>query len=485
MNPTIIIVIAVVVALLAIMGFLASRLRTVRPNTALIVVSLGGGVKTSTQDPSLGATRTSALSQSRAAIHTTGRVFVMPLLQDALEFDLSQRRADIQLRTTDSNFVQLNVIGNLQFKFADDNTGLLLAAQRFYDAPEEFVVDSIKQGVEGMLKNIVNSMSYVEINSDREGFQRRVLESVKSELADMGVVLDMLNIVNVEPSDSSYATNLSAAEVARAAREARITRANAEQKAAKIENSTAQQIAAQERDRKLAQAGYAKEMAQAEAEAEAAAERARAEQRVAVAEQQKKALAAEAAVKEQQLVIDVVRPAEAAASAQIKQAEGERQAAAQEADANLYTQTKKAEADAITQTKRAEADAEARRVTASAEAEAVQATGLAQAEVIRRKGEAEGAATLAKADALRQYGEAGLAYEVVTRLPEMMSANADAVRGITNYTVVGTDGASDATKQATRITAETLAQVKALTGIDLGELLAKITGTVEPPAKSK
>ena len=475
---------AAVIVVIAIFAFIASRLKTVKPNEAMMVVNLGKGAKSSKSKDTEGNKEETIFDENNSSIHTSGRVFVIPVIQDAFTLKLNQRRVDLKLdEATDKNFIKISVAGNLQFKFADDPKGLFKAAQRFYGMEDPEILQSIQQSVEGMLRSIVSGMTYSEINNDRQGFQTSVLTSAKAELAEQGILIDTLNIVRIETPGSDYSKNLAARELAEADKNARIAQAQASQLASAAEKESQRTIAEQERNLALKKAEYKAEVDRANAEAEAAGQIAQAEQKALIAAKAKESLAAEALVKEQQLDIDQKKPADAAAYAAAKEAEGRRLAAIQQADANVYTQNKNADAAAYAKQKQAEADAAAKIRVAEADAAAVKATGLANAEVISKTGEAEANATQLKADALAKYGEQGLVMELLSRLPEMMKANASAVAGIDNYTVISNDGASEASKQAIKIGNDTIAQIEALTGIKLSDILNSLVPKNEPDQK--
>src|SRR5690606_23014521 len=78
--------------------------------------------------------------------------------------------------------------------------------------------------------------------------------------------------------------------------------------------------------------------------------------------------------------------------------------------------------------------------------------------------------------ALKKYGEAALAQEIIGRLPEITRAVAEPLAAISNLTVVSTDGASAVTKTVGQVASEVPAVVKNLTGLDLTALLSGVAG---------
>ncbi|TFJ95208.1 DNA helicase [Platysternon megacephalum] len=328
-------------------------------------------------------------------------------------------------------------------------------------------------------------MTYNEINSDRQAFQHHVLESAKTELAEQGISVDVLNIRGILTPGSTYSEDLAMAELAAARRDADIAKARANQESEFAKIQAAEQIAQRQRDLSLKQAEYKGETDRADANALAASSLARAEQDAKVADLERAALTQRALVQQEQLDIDTKKPADAAAYATRIKAEGDREAAKSRAEAQAYERKAQAEAEAFQRRTQAEAEAFQRKVTAEAEAAAVLALAKSQAEaglvkgeaeasVTRQIGEAEAAATQAKAEALEKYGRDALVYELVTRLPDIMKANAEAVSSIKDYTVIGTQGASDAVVQASAIGAQTVGAIKSLTGVDLAGLAKSV-----------
>lgn len=81
---------------------------------------------------------------------------------------------------------------------------------------------------------------------------------------------------------------------------------------------------------------------------------------------------------------------------------------------------------------------------------------------------------LAKAEALKKYGEAALVQELIERLPEIVRAAAEPIASIQAMTVVSTEGASPVTKSVASVLGEGQGVVKQLTGVDINQLIAGI-----------
>jgi uncharacterized membrane protein YqiK len=141
----------------------------------------------------------------------------------------------------------------------------------------------------------------------------------------------------------------------------------------------------------------------------------------------------EAQRREQQLQVDVRKPADAKAYEKRTLAEGER-------DARISGAQAKAREVELA----AAAEATRVRATGEAEASAVQAKGLAAAEATRAKGLAKAEAIKARAAALAENQEAVVAQQLAENWPEIVKAGASAFGSVDNMVVLnGADGMAE------------------------------------------
>ena len=240
---------------------------------------------------------------------------------------------------------------------------------------------------------------------------------------------------------SGYIDNLSAPEAARVAKEARIAHAASDREATERE---------QEADALKVQATSHSQIKQAESHAEAQRAQNKAEQagplaaataKQEVVVQETKVAQLEAERTEQQLQVEVRKPADAEAYKTRTIAEGARDARISQAEA----QAREVELSATADAKRVklEAEAEATRTTqiGNAEASATKARGLAEGEAVKAKGLAEAEAIKARADALAQNQEAVIGQQIAEQLPQIVGEAAKAFGTIGNLTVLnGAEG---------------------------------------------
>jgi flotillin len=469
---------ALLIAFVALIALITKRIRRVPPNEALIIVGRGAGKNAA------------AAPDSGQRVVVGGRVFVWPVLQQGFPISLEQRQIGITVEGVDKNRIKLAIKASINFKVRGDEEGVRRAAQRFL-SQQATLNDVIKESLEGSLRAIIGDMTIEQIISDRKSLQDAVVASTKTDLAEQGLQVDLLNISDISTPGSDYLANLGRAEAARARQVAEVKEAEAQQVSEFAKIQAMEQIAARQRDLSLKQAGIKAETDRANAEADAAGQLARAQQDRLVAAQQREALAEQARVTEEQLDIDVRKPAEAAAYAAVQQANANRDATNAATEADAFKRTRIAEANKIAAVQDAEAAAEATVLAGNADrdrqlaqAKAIEALGHARAEAARAEGLAAAEATKAQAEALREQGAAVLAQQVIALMPEIVRAAAEPISGIDNLTVVSTDGASSLTKTVAQVLSEGQDVIKSLTGLDVGALVSGQAGSVPGAARS-
>lgn len=465
-SVTVLAVLALVVVVVLVFSFVASRIRRVPPNQALVIVGRGAGKK--------------AAADAGQRVVVGGRTFVWPVLQQGFPISLEQRQIGITVEGVDKNRIKIAIKASINFKVRGDEEGVRRAAQRFL-SQQTTLTEIIKESLEGSLRSIVGDMTIEQIISDRKGLSDRVVDSTKTDLAEQGLQVDLLNISDISTPGSDYLANLGRAEAARARQVAEVSEAEAQRISEFAVIEAAEQIAERQKALDLRKATIKAQTDRANAEAEAAGQLARAEQDKLVADLQRQALAEQARVTEEQLDISVRKPAEADAYAAVQRATAERDAANAATEADAYKRTTIAQANKTAAIQDAEAAAEAVRRAGEAErdrqvalAAGIKAEGLARAAATEAEGRAEAVAIDAKAEALKKYGQAAIAQEVISRLPEIVRAAAEPIAAIQGMTVISTDGASAITKNVASVLGEGQQVVRQLTGLELSELLKSV-----------
>lgn len=481
-NGTVVAVVIVVIAFVAIASFLASRLRTVPSNEVLIVVGKGLGARAAGPEISAGTSidvesARTGRDTSQDRIYFAGRVFVWPVLQKAFPMSLKQRQVELTVTGQDSNFINVSVIASLNFKMADSVADVRKSAQRFLTHTDAELKESIQNSLEGSLRSIIGSMAVQEMNSDRAKLQEMILTTAKAELAEQGIHVDILNIRDIKtPGEVNYLAELAKPEAARVEQMAKVAASEAKQASEQARLAQEENTANREKELALQVAANKAETDRAEAVANAAGEIAKAQQDVEVAKLEREALTQQALVEAERLDISEKKPADAAAYAARVKAEGERDAAKAKAEGDAFEKTTLAKADQEAAVFEATGKAESVKLEAKASAEAITLKGNAEAEALEAVGTAQAKASEATAAALNTYTANALVYELATRMPEIVRAAAEPMASIDNYTVISTDGASDTTKQVGKIVTEIPELLKSTLGIDLTALLSGFVG---------
>ncbi|HEY5486774.1 MAG TPA: flotillin domain-containing protein, partial [Candidatus Limnocylindrales bacterium] len=186
---------------------------------------------------------------------------------------------------------------------------------------------------------------------------------------------------------------------------------------------------------------------------------AEAQARQAVVEQETLVAQLQAQRTEQQLQVDVRKPADAEAYRQTTLAAASRDARIRLAEAAAQEVRLAAEAQAAAVKLQAEAQANATRVNGVAEGDAIKARGLAEAEAIKAKAQAEAAGILSRAEALGKNQEAVIAQQIAQSMPEIVRAAASSFEHVGTFTVL--NGAQGVTSAL----AEVIQQAGALAGV--------------------
>src|SRR3954453_10399647 len=331
-------------------------------------------------------------------------------------------------------------------------------------------------------------MTVEDMISDQDQFAQQVRDRCSQEMESFGLVIDSFQIQAIQ-SASNYIENLAVPHQAEVEQNARIARANAEREAVGQEQAAQAQIAESVRDTNIKKAGFQAEVDKATQDAAQQGPLAEAKAQQAVVEEQTHVAELQAQQKEQQLQVDVRKPADAEAykqttlataarDARISQAEAEAQETRLKAQAQA-TQTKlAAEAQAEAIKLQAAAQADATRLNGQAEADAIRAKGLAEAEAVKARMEAEASGIERRAAAMSQNQDAVIAQQIAERWPDIVSAAAKPFEHIGQFTVLnGAQGVTGAL-------AEIIQQAGALTGMARESLLPAVTATGNPSPNS-
>jgi uncharacterized membrane protein YqiK len=163
----------------------------------------------------------------------------------------------------------------------------------------------------GHLRSIIGSMTVEEIVTERQKLATEVLDGSKAEMAKMGLIVDSLQIQSIDDMGAGYIDAMAAPHNAAIQRAAKIAQAQADQAAAEAEQDSLRKQAEYARQTAIVQAQYKAEVDKAQAESAQAGPLAQASAQRDVIAAQTELAQREAELRQQQLVAEVIKPAEA------------------------------------------------------------------------------------------------------------------------------------------------------------------------------
>src|ERR1700743_789035 len=243
----------------------------------------------------------------------TGRgAYVMPAFRKARYLTLSLQEAEVSETCVTRQGISLNVRAVIAFKVGNDEESIVNAGQRFLSDQDQM---SILTGriFAGHLRSIIGSMTVEEIVTEQQKLATEVLDGSKQEMANLGLSVDSLQIQSIDDLGAGYIAAMAAPNTAAIQRQAKIAQAAADQAAAEAQQASVRNQAEFARQTAVVQAQYKAEIHTAQAEAAQAGALAQANAERAVINAQAELAQQQAQLRQQQLVSEVVKPAEAEA----------------------------------------------------------------------------------------------------------------------------------------------------------------------------
>jgi flotillin len=241
----------------------------------------------------------------------TGRgAFVLPFLRHASFLTLAMREAEVAEQCVTKQGIELKACAVIAFKVGNDTESIVNAGQRFLSDQDQM---STLTGriFAGHLRSIIGSMTVEEIVTERQKLATEVLDGSKAEMAKMGLIVDSLQIQSIDDMGAGYIDAMAAPHNAAIQREAKIAQAQADQAAAEAQQGSQRKQAEYGRETAVVQAQYKAEVDKAQAEAAQAGPLAQANSQREVIAAQTELAQRQAELRQQQLVAEVVKPAEA------------------------------------------------------------------------------------------------------------------------------------------------------------------------------
>ncbi|MFC9494153.1 MULTISPECIES: SPFH domain-containing protein [unclassified Streptomyces] len=236
--------------------------------------------------------------------------FVLPIFRKTRFLSLAMSEAEVVEKCVTRQGIGLTVRAVIAFKVGNDTESIVNAGQRFLSDQDQM---SVLTGriFAGHLRSIIGSMTVEEIVTERQKLAAEVLDTSKAEMAKIGLIVDSLQIQSIDDGNTGYIDAMSAPHKAAIQRQAQIAQAQATQASTQAQQEAQRNQAEYARQTAVVQAEYKAEVDRAQAAAAQAGPlaQAHAEQEVLAARTELAERAAE--LRQQQLVAEVVKPAEA------------------------------------------------------------------------------------------------------------------------------------------------------------------------------
>lgn len=238
--------------------------------------------------------------------------FVVPFIRKVEFLTLSLFESEVSEPCVTRQGIALNVTAVIAAKVGNDSESIVNAGQRFLSDQNQM---SALTGriFAGHLRSIIGSMTVEEIITERQKLATEVLDGSKAEMAKMGLIVDALQIQSIDDMKLGYIAAMAAPHNARIQQAAQIAQAAADQASAEARQQSLRKQAEFERDTAVTTAGYAAETQSAQATAAQAGPLAQAQSQREVINAQTDLAQRQAELRQQQLVAEVVKPAQAEA----------------------------------------------------------------------------------------------------------------------------------------------------------------------------
>ena len=474
--------------------------------------------------PSVAYVLSGLKKEPRILVGTGG--FKIPIIERLDKVFLGQSTVDVKtsMPVPTHDFIDVMVDAVCKVRVMPTPEGTRLAAKNFLNMTSAEIASSIKDSLEGNMREVIGAISLQGLVTDRDAFSDQIQQKAAKDMAKLGLEILSCNIQNIS-DQKGLINDLGADNTYKIKKDAAINKANAEKEIAiaesdakkaandvRVKNDT--EIAERNNELAIKQADLKKMSDAKKAEADAAYEIQKQEQQKTVNERTVDAQIARTK-REQILADEQVKVTENKLRAEVNaQADAQKYNTEVEATARKF----KMETDAQAELEKQKREAEAKAYMAEQEAKAVKAkadaakyAALQEAEGIKAKGEAEAAATQAKltaeAEGIRAKGDAEAEamdkkseafkksefarLEMVLEmqkavLPQVAQSVAEPMSQIKDVRIYGNTGAEiqGISQNVPAVMHKTFDIVKETTGVDLADVMraetidAKVTKNV-------
>ena len=253
-----------------------------------------------------------AKSNAPFRVVTGHGAFILPVFRKARFLTLAMCEAEVAEKCVTQQGITLNVRSVIAFKVGNDTGSIISAAQRFLSDQDQMAVLTGRIFA-GHLRSIIGSMTVEQIIRERQKLATEVLDGSKEEMARIGLTVDALQIQSIDDDGLGYINAMSAPHNAAIQQQAQIAQARANQAAAEAEQESQRKQAEFARETAIVRAQYKAEVDKAQAQAAQSGPLAEAQAQREVLEMRTELAERAAELRQQELVAEVVKPAEAEA----------------------------------------------------------------------------------------------------------------------------------------------------------------------------
>ena len=462
--------------------------------------------------------------EPRVLIGTGG--FKVPILERLDKIYLGQLTVDIKTSrpVPTHDFIDVMVDAVCKVRVSPDPDGIRLAAKNFLNMPESEISNSVKDSLEGNMREVIGAIDLQKLVTNRDAFSNEVQDKAATDMNKLGLEILSCNIQNISDAkgliqdlgaDNTYKIKKDAAiNKANAEKEIKIAESDAKKAANDVQVKNETEIAERQNELAIKKADLQKQSDTKRAEADAAYMIQEQEQLKTVNEKtvdaqiaktKREQILAEEQVKvtENKLKAEVNAKADAAKYNTEVDAKARKFKMETDAQAQLEQQKREAEAKAYMaeqEAKAVKAKADAAKYAALQEAEGIKAKGIAEAEAtqaklqaeaegIRAKGDAEAEAMDKKSEAFKksEFAKLEMVLEMQkTVLPQVAENVAKPMGQIKDITIYGQNGSemSGISQNVPVVMKKTFDIVKDTTGVNLADVMrsetieAKVTKNV-------
>ena len=427
--------------------------------------------------------------EPRVLIGTGG--FKVPVIERLDKTFLGQISVDVKTSkpVPTHNFIDVEVDAVCKVRALPTPEGVRLAAKNFLNMTAEQIAASVKDSLEGNMREVIGAIDLEALVTDRDTFSDQIQQKAAKDMAKLGLEILSCNIQNITDrdgliqglgADNTYKIKKEAAITkANAQRDIEIAQAHASKEANDVRVKTETEIAERNNELAIKKADLKKESDTKTAEADAAYEIQKQEMLKTVnvktvdaeIERTKRAqILADEEVKVTQNKLKATVNAQADARKYNTEVEAQANKIKMETDAQAELEQKKREAEAKAymaeqEAKALKAAADARKYAALQEAEGIRAKGDAEAEAMDKKSEAFKKSEFAKLEMVLEMQK--------TVLPQVAKSVAEPMSAIKDITIYGSSGQeiSGVSQNVPVVMQRTFDIVKETTGVDLADVM--------------